>query len=139
MFGSRIRKNRIAQFSLNRIKDALIMITVGVVGSNLLLMATGGLPLVKTAEAASDTYTHAAPQVSNLNFDLNPSNPTMVSQVQFRLNVPDGSTPSSVTIGFDNTDQLSFKCHAQDGGDLWTCAVRNVKVDDLHQFSVLAY
>ena len=139
MFGSRIRKNRIAQFSLNRIKDALIMITVGVVGSNLLLMATGGLPLFETAEAASGTYARAAVQVSNLNFDLNPSNPTMVSQVQFRVNVPDGSTPTSVTIKFDNTDQMSFSCYAQDGESLWTCTVRNVGVGDLNQYSVLAY
>ena len=139
MFGSRIRKNRIAQFSLNRIKDALIMITVGVVGSNLLLMATGGLPLFETAEAASGTYARAAVQVSNLNFDLNPSNPTMVSQVQFRVNVPDGSTPTSVTIKFDNTDQMSFICYAQDGESLWTCAVRNVGVGDINQYSVLAY
>jgi hypothetical protein len=139
MFGSRIRKNRIAQFSLNRIKDALIMITVGVVGSNLLLMATGGFPIVKTAEAARDTYNLGAVQVSNLNFDLNPSNPTMVSQVQFRVNVPDGSTPTSVTIKFDNTDQMSFSCYAQDGESLWTCTVRNVGVGDLNQYSVLAY
>ena len=139
MFSSRIRKNRITQFSLNRIKDALIMITVGVVGSNLLLMATGGFPLVGTAEAATDTHTPATVQVSNLNFDLNSSNPTMVSQVQFRVNVPDGSTPTSVTIKFNNTDQMSFICYAQDGESLWTCAVRNVKVGDLNQFSVLAY
>ena len=139
MLNSRIRKNRIAQFSLNRIKDVLIMITVGVVGSNLLLMATGGVPLVKTAEAASDTHTIAAVQVSNINFDLNPSNPTMVSQVQFRVNVPDGSTPTSVTIEFDSPDQMPFKCYVQDGGGIWTCAVRNVGVGDLNQFSVLAY
>ncbi|MCK5054041.1 MAG: hypothetical protein KAR65_07170 [Anaerolineales bacterium] len=139
MFHSRIRKNRIAQFSLNRIKDALIMITVGVIGSNLLLIATGGLPLFETAEAASDTYAHAAVQVSNLNFDLNPSNPTMVSQVQIRVNVPDGSTPTSVAIGFDNTEQTSFKCYIQDGSGLWTCDVSNVEVGDLNQYSVLAY
>lgn len=115
------------------------MITVGVVGSNLLLMATGGFPLIKTAEAASDTHTIAAAQVSNLNFDLNPSNPTMVSQVQFRVNVPDGSTPTSVTIKFGSADQGSFKCYPQDGGGIWTCALRNVKIGDLNQFSVLAY
>ncbi|MGB2894607.1 MAG: hypothetical protein WBB65_00410 [Anaerolineales bacterium] len=115
------------------------MITVGVVGSNLLLMATGGLPLFKIAEAASGSYAHAAVQVSNLDFDLNPSTPTMVSQVQIRVNVPDGSTPTSVTIGFDNTGQTSFKCYAQDGSGLWTCAVSNVKVSDLNQYSVLTY
>ena len=115
------------------------MITVGVVGSNLLLMATGGFPLVGTAEAATDTHTLATVQVSNLNFDLNPSNPTMVSQVQFRVNVPDGSRPTSVTIGFDSGNQGSFKCYTQDGGNLWACAVRNVGVGDLNQFSVLAY
>lgn len=139
MLSSNIRINRIAQFSLNRIKDALVMIAVGVIGGNLLLMATGGFPLVKTAEAAGDTYTIAAAQVSNLNFDLNPSNPTMVSQVQFRVNAPDGSTPTSVTVGFDNSKQMSFKCYTQDDGSLWTCAVQNVKVNDLNQVSVLAY
>ncbi len=115
------------------------MITAGVVGSNLLLMATGGFPLVNTAEAASNTHTIAAVQVSNLNFDLNPSNPTMVSQVQFRVNIPDGSTPTSVTIEFGSADQISFKCYVQDGGSVWTCAVRGVGVGDLNQFSVLAY
>ncbi len=115
------------------------MITVGIVVSNLLLMATGGFPLVKTAEAASNTHTLAAIQVSNLNFDLNPSNPTMVSQVQFRVNVSDGSTPTSVTIEFKNADQLSFKCYTQDGGGIWTCAIRSVGVGDINQFSVLAY
>ena len=115
------------------------MIAVGVIGGNLLLMATGGFPLVKTAEAASDTYTIAAAQVSDLNFDLNPSNPTMVSQVQFHVNIPDGSTPTSVTAGFDNSEQISFKCYTQDDGSLWTCAVQNVKVNDLSQVSVLAY
>jgi hypothetical protein len=139
MLGSKIRINRIAQFSLNRIKDALVMIAVGVIGGNLLLMATGGFPLVKTAEAASDTYTIAAAQVSNLNFDLNPSNPTMVRQVQFRVNAPDGSTPTSVTVRFDNGEQMSFKCYSQDDGSLWACAVQNVKVNDLTQVSVLAY
>lgn len=139
MLGSNIRKNRTIQFFLNRIKDALLMIAVGVIGGNLLLMATGGVPLVKTAEAASDTYTIAAAQVSNLNFDLNPSNPAMVSQVQFRVNVPDGSTPMSVTVGFSNSEQMAFKCHTQDDGSLWTCAVQNVKVNDLSQVSVLAY
>ncbi len=115
------------------------MITVGVVGSNLLLMAPGGFPLVGTAEAATDTHTLATVQVSNLNFDLNPSNPTMVSQVQFRVNVPNGSTPTSVTIKFNNTDQMSFICYAQDDESLWTCAVRNVGVGDINQYSVLAY
>lgn len=115
------------------------MIAVGVIGGNLLLMATGGFPLVKIAEATSDTHTLAAVQVSNLNFDLNPSNPTMVSQVQLRINVPDGSTPTYVTIEFDSADQLSFKCYTQDGGGIWTCAVRDVGVGDLNQFSVLAY
>ena len=134
-----MRKNGIAQFSLNRIKDALIMITVGVVGSNLILMATGGFPLVTSAEAAKDTFAHAPVEVTNLNFDLNTSNPTMVSQVQFSINVPDGSTPTSVNIEFDNGDQMSFKCSAQDGGSTWTCAVRNMEVGDLNQFSVLAY
>jgi len=139
MLYSRTRKQRIAQFSLNRLKDVLIMITVGVIGSNLILMATGGLPLFETAEAAGDTYNQTAIQVSSLNFDLNPSNPTMVSQVQFRANVPDGSTPTSVTVRFDDTNTNSFKCYVQDGEGLWTCAVRNVNVGDLNQVSVHAY
>ncbi|HUS83520.1 MAG TPA: hypothetical protein VMX56_00125 [Anaerolineales bacterium] len=134
-----MRKNRIAQFSLKRIKDALIMITVGIVGSNLILLATGRFPVVTSAEAANDTYATAPVQVSNLNFGLTPSNPTMVSQVQFSINVPDGSTPTSVNIEFDNGDQMSFKCSAQDGGSTWACTVRNVEVGDLDQFSVVAY
>ncbi len=115
------------------------MITVGVVGSNLFLMATGGFPLINTAEATSDTRTIAAVQVSNLNIDLNPSNPTMASEVRFRVNVPDGSTPTSVTIEFDSADQMSFKCYVQDGRSVWTCAVQSMGVDDLNQFSVLTY
>ena len=134
-----MRKNRIAQFSLKRIKDALIMITVGIVGSNLILLATGRFPVVTSAEAANDTFATAPVQVSNLNFGLTPSNPTMVNQVQFSVFVPDGSTPTSVTIEFDGNDPMSFKCFAQDGGSTWACTVRNVEVGDLDQFSVVAY
>lgn len=139
MFGSRIQNNRVAQFSLNRIKDALIMITFGVVGSNLLLMATGGFPLVNTADAAKDTFALAPVQVTDLSFDLTPSSPTMVNQVQFSVNVPDGSIPTSVAIEFDGNDPMSFKCRAQEGGSTWSCAVPNMEVGDLDQFSVVAY
>ncbi len=44
-----------------------------------------------------------------------------------------------IGMKFNNTDQMSFICYAQDGESLWTCAVRNVGVGDINQYSVLAY
>jgi hypothetical protein len=129
--------NRVINFLLLQIKNLLLIVFVGILGSMTIHKFTGGVQFFMSAEAASSGNL-AVQQVSGLRLKLNPANPAMIHSVEFEFNRNHSRTANVVEILVVGSDAARFSCTQSEPGQRWTCLTPGLSLAKADQIQVLA-
>ena len=124
----RICTTGMAQHLRRLIRDTILVLCVGLVGSQLLLAVTGGFPLVQDAEASFETM---EPLSYQLSFNLNLSDPEYIEGINVQFEGVVGKQPTL------QTSDGSFSCHQTTSQSKWECPTPGVRVASLDGVRVI--
>jgi len=112
------------------LRELVLILGVGVLGSQLLITLNGGQPLGTTAEASS-IVTEGSRRVvlSSIQYELNPYSPTELESINVSAAALDGSTLQTLHIAL-STDKTTYTCR-HEGSGLWHCPTPGFQVVDL--------
>ena len=114
------------------------MVLGGALGGNMLGIVTGGLQPAGIVYASTGTYASPLAVVSKMHFNLDPSNPTLLRDVEFMATMADGSVPSHVEVRIQAQGSSEHQCHAADSATVWRCPLQGVSARDAARVQVLA-
>ena len=120
------------------LRELVLILGVGVLGSQLLIALNGGAPIGTRAEAASTTAGSTLAVISSIHYELNPLNPTELESVQLSASLPDGSSPQALRIALSLTGTSTYTCQHDDDG-LWACPTPGISVVELESVVAMGY
>jgi len=112
------------------LRDFVLVVCVGILGSQILLQVSGGFPLVQRAEA----FMGEREQIP-LDYDivLEPSNPSHVRMISI---VTSKTHDGPVFIRVTNDDRPVISCYSTDNVGDWDCPTPGLRVLELEKIQV---
>ena len=120
------------------LRELVLILGVGVLGSQLLIALTGGASIGMRAEAASSTVGTIQAVISSIHYELNLFNPDELKSVQLSATLPDGSFPQALRIALSPDRASTYTCQHDDYG-LWTCPTPGISVVELESVVAMGY
>ena len=124
-----------ARTILTSTRELLIILAVGVLGSQLLLTLNGGVPIGTEAQATTHLASPSPGLISSVALDLEPGNPAALRAVYLQITFPSGIEPKQLHMVPTPTSPESYACHAE-GDASWHCPTPGLKVVELEQIVV---
>ena len=125
---------RIFQKSLIRLfgvfRELVLILAVGVLGSQLLISLNGGAPIGVRAEAASETNQRAGVHISSINYEINSVAPTELRGVRLTVASPGGASLQALEIAMSPDYTQKYACRSE-GAGVWNCPTPGFKVNAL--------
>ncbi|MGD2058613.1 MAG: hypothetical protein PVI04_07750 [Anaerolineales bacterium] len=102
------------------IRDSLLVLGVGVLASQALIALNGGRSIGVMAEASTMDGTQTI-QIVDLDLQLDPGTPSMISSVRFSAHLPEKSNPDNVKIEvLSGRSNVVYRCDLV-RLDTWVC------------------
>jgi hypothetical protein len=136
MFATAISKP--ARWIGKGLRELILILGVGVLGSQLLIALNGGAPIGTRAEAASSTAGLTQAVISSIHYEINPVNPAEFKSVQLSATLPDGSSPQALRITLSPSRSSTHNCQHDDHG-LWTCPTPGISIIELESVVAMGY
>jgi len=130
--------SRPIKFIGNGLRELVLILGVGALGSQLLIGLNGGAPIGMRAEAASSSAGSIQAVISSIHYELNPFNPAELKSVQLSATLPDGSSPQTLRIAMSPTGTSTYTCQHDDYG-LWTCPTPGISIVELESVVAMGY
>jgi hypothetical protein len=119
------------------LQECILILAVGVLGSQLLLGLNGGAPIGTEAIASTHLVDRSIVLVSSIDLDLDPSHPAVLRSVYVQVSMSDGSAPEQISFAPTPTSLESYSCHVHVEIDAaWHCPTPGLKVAELEQIVV---
>lgn len=116
---------------LTLMRDLLLVMAFGALGSQILITLNGGNPIGVHAGAAVRAAASRPLMIADLEIELNPARPTQVSGVDLHAHLPDGSHPQELQLNvFSGGDETTFPCRPLPA-QRWICPTPGLGVEDL--------
>lgn len=112
------------------IREFLLILGIGVLGSQVLITINDGQPLGMKAQAASMQKIHAV-QIVDLDIQTDPGSPNLVKSISFLAQLPGSSNPETVKVevATDRSNTV-YLCDFV-GGNQWVCQTHGLKISEL--------
>lgn len=109
----------------NWFRDVVLVACVGILGSQFLLLVSGGFPLVQRAEASmgGGQYSSVAYRV-----DLDLSDPGQVRKIHITSTE---LQEKNLYIRIKHTEERVFSCYPSASENEWACPTQGVRVHEL--------
>lgn len=127
---SRIRTNAVRMI-FRGLRELVLILGVGILGSQLLISLNGGVPLGTRAEASSSLHQAGRVYISSIHYELDPSSPVELKAIDFAAALPNGSAPREVKIAL-SPNSNTYTCRSV-GSGIWTCPTPGIRLLDLER------
>lgn len=136
MFTKIFRK--VGTTTLVGLRELVLILGVGVLGSQLMITLNGGAPIGVRAEAASSSAGSTQAVFSSIHYELNSLNPTEIKSVQLSATLPDGSSPQVLRFALSPASKSTYTCQYEDYG-LWSFPTPGLSVVELENIVAMGY
>lgn len=136
MFTKIFRK--VGTTTLVGLRELVLILGVGVLGSQLMITLNGGAPIGVRAEAASSSAGSTQAVFSSIHYELNSLNPTEIISVQLSATLPDGSSPQVLRFSLSPASKSTYTCQYEDYG-FWSCPTPGLSVVELENIVAMGY
>ena len=116
-------------------RELFLILAMGVLGSQLLIVLNGGLPIGTKAQAASSVVDRTRALIASVELDLEPGNPAALRSVFLQMIFPGGGEPEALNVSPTPTSPASYACHAL-GNGAWHCPTPGLRLVELDQIVV---
>ncbi len=123
----------------NGIRALLLLLTLGVLGGNLLSLALGQAPLVEMASASHETAAWRELEVSDVEYEFSSSGGGQLKGVTFRIDAPNSPGVSTVAVEMISGSNQWFSCRETAEGSVWTCPLPDLTLRNIDQLRVVAW
>jgi hypothetical protein len=120
---------------LTWLREFVLILAVGILGSQLLIAFNGGAPVGTEAQATTRLVERNIMLLTLFDLELDPGNPTILRSVYVQVNFLGGGVPDHLTVSPTPASPESYPCHI-DLNDSWHCPTPGLRVSDLEQIIV---
>lgn len=123
------------RWMLTLTREFVLILVVGALGSHLLITLNHGEPISIHAEAADHRYTSPHLLISDLEVELDLTNPAEVENVVLEVGLSNGSLPQRLQLNITSGNtQTTYRCQ-QFNPNKWSCPTPGLLLRDMTDVS----